>query len=236
MSLDVSDFVRFPDADAPVSVRSWFFDVAEAARCTLMPPPYPDDAARGAGQSVIVLPGFGAHDVTTARLRGFLRRQGFRPLPWSLGFNLGPVPMLLDRLEARVRAEAGSGQVALVGVSLGGCFAREIARRAPERISRVVTLGTPVRLPVVSALAPVARAAALLWDSDAAPVLRGIAAPVPVPLTAIISRSDGVIDWRGAIPHDPDCELVEIAGAHSAMGSNPQVQRAVAAALVRIAG
>ena len=236
MSLDLTGLIEFPRPDAPVSVRSWFLDVAEAARMTLKPPPYPQGAAHGAGQTVMVLPGFGAPDATTTRLRGFLAAQGFRPLPWGLGLNLGPVPTLLDRLETRIRDEACGGPIALVGVSMGGCFAREMARRVPDRISRVVTLGTPVRLPVVSALAPAARAAALLWDADAAPVLRDIAAPVPVPLTAIVSRDDGVIDWRGSIPDDPLSEVVEITGAHSAMGSNPQAQRAVAQALARTAG
>jgi pimeloyl-ACP methyl ester carboxylesterase len=233
----MSGFVVFPDAASPVSVKTWFLDVAAAAGASLKPEPYPQGAARGNGQTVIVLPGFGAHDVTTARLRGFLRRQDFDVRPWGCGVNLGPVPNLLARLEARVRLAARDGKVALVGVSLGGSFAREIARRAPECISQVITLGTPVRLPVVSALAPVARAASRLWDADGHAVLAQLGAPIPVPLTAIVTPLDGVVDWRGCIPDaGPGVEVVEIRGAHSAMGSNPQVQRVVADRLARTVG
>ncbi|MDB5734559.1 MAG: hypothetical protein JWP16_548 [Alphaproteobacteria bacterium] len=237
MKRDLSGFVVFPGAGSPVSLKTWFFDVASAAGATLKPEPYPQGAARGTGQTVIVLPGFGAHDVTTARLRGFLRRQGFDARPWGCGVNLGPVPGLLARLEARVRDAAKDGPVALVGVSLGGSFAREIARRAPDCISQVITLGTPVRLPVISALAPVARAAARLWDEDGHASLARMRDPIPVPLTAIVSPVDGVVDWRGTIPDaGPGVEVVEIRGAHSAMGSNPHVQRIVADRLARSGG
>jgi pimeloyl-ACP methyl ester carboxylesterase len=228
------DFAVWPDRDAPVSAATFLNDLADAARVTLKPPPYPGDAARGRGQTVLVLPGFGAHDVTTARLRGFLARQGFAPHPWSCGVNMGPVPNLLRRVEARVRSLAGEGRIALVGVSLGGTFAREIARRMPGRVSRVITLNSPVRLPVVSPLAPLAHAAALLWDAEGRATLARIGAPVPVPLTAIVSPVDGVLDWRGTLPEPgPEVEIVRIAGSHTAMGSNPQAQRIIAGRLAR---
>jgi pimeloyl-ACP methyl ester carboxylesterase len=230
-------FAVWPGRDAPVSVGTTLADVADAARVTLKPPPYPGDAARGQGQVVLVLPGFAAHDVTTARLRGFLTRQGFAPHPWSCGINMGPVPNILGRIEARVRDLSGAGRVALVGVSLGGTFAREIARRMPGRISRVITLNSPVRLPVVSPLAPLAHAAALLWDEEGRDALSRVGAPVPVPLTAIVSPKDGVLDWRGTVPDSGrDVEIVRIAGSHTAMGSNPQAQRIIAARLARDEG
>lgn len=231
---DFRDFAIWPAPDDPVSVKTWFADVADAARATLNPPPFPDDAARGSGQTVLVLPGFGAHDITTLRLREFLTRQGFDPHPWSCGFNIGPVPDMLARIEARVAALAGDGRIALVGVSLGGTFAREIARRMPAKVSRVITLNSPVRLPVVSPLAPVAQAVAMFWDAEGLEAIARIAEPVPVPLTAIVSPVDGILDWRGTVP-DPgaDVEVVQIAGAHTSMGSNPQAQRLIAERLAR---
>jgi pimeloyl-ACP methyl ester carboxylesterase len=230
-------FVEWPRPGAPVSVRTWWRDIGCAARAALSPPPYPGDAARGNGQSVLVLPGFGAPDATTRRLRGFLVRQGFDARPWGCGVNLGPVPGLLARLEQRVMDAAGDGPVALVGVSLGGTFAREMARRLPGKVSRIVTLGTPVRLPVVSPLAPVAWAARRLWDAEGFATVARIGEAVPVPLTAIVSPVDGVLDWRGCLPEPSDTvEIVEIAGAHSAMGSDPRVQRIVADRLARTAG
>lgn len=228
------DFAVNPAADAPVSATTVLADLAEAVRVTFHPPPFPDDAARGAGQAVLVLPGFGAHDITTARLREFLARQGFDPHPWACGINIGPVPDCLARLEARVEELAQGGRIALVGVSMGGTFAHEIARRMPHRISRVITLNSPVRLPVVSPLAPAAQAVALFWDAEGREAIARIGTPVPVPLTAIVSPVDGIVDWHDTVPEPgPQVEVVEIAGAHTAMGSNPEAQRVIAERLAR---
>src|SRR5262245_46869391 len=108
--------------------------MAAVARVTISPPPFPADAARGRGQPVIVLPGFGAKDFTTARLREFLTVQGFAPRPWPCGANIGPAANVLRRVEREVAGLAEShGKVALVGISLGGTIAREIARRHPAK-------------------------------------------------------------------------------------------------------
>jgi pimeloyl-ACP methyl ester carboxylesterase len=208
--------------------------MAEAARATLSPPPFPDDAARGAGQPVIVLPGFATHDSATLRLRQFLERQGFAPRRWPCGFNLGPVPNVLATVERQVSdTSARHGKVALIGVSLGGTIAREIARRRPAAISRVITLGSPIRLPVVSPLAPFAQAMALLWEDEARAAFARIMDPLPVPLTAIVSREDGIVDWRCCLPDAGDGETIEVRGPHSTLASNPQVQRIVAERLAR---
>lgn len=222
-------FAIFPPKGAPVSLASWAREMAEAARVSFYPPPFPEDAARGAGQPVIVLPGFATHDKATLRLRQFLAAQNFQPRCWPCGVNLGPVPQVLAQVERQLAdTEAELGKVALVGLSLGGTIAREIARRRPELVSRVITLGSPVRLPVVSPLAPFAHAISLLWEEEARAAFSRIADPLPVPLTAIVSRTDGIVDWRCCLPEAGDGETVEVEGAHSTLGSNPEVQRIVA--------
>jgi pimeloyl-ACP methyl ester carboxylesterase len=224
----------FPPPGAPVSLKSWLRGMGAVARAAFAPPPFPRDAARGAGQKVIVLPGFAAHDVTTARLRDFLKRQGFRPHAWTCGVNIGPVKDVLFSIERQVEQVAGEGKVALLGVSLGGTMARAIARRRPEKISRVITLGSPIRVPVISPLAPVAEVAALLWEEQARADLPYIADPLPVPLTALVSPIDGVVDWRGCVPDPGDnVEVIEIEEAHTAMCANVMVQRIIAGRLAR---
>jgi pimeloyl-ACP methyl ester carboxylesterase len=224
----------FPPPGAPVSLKSWLREMGAVARAAFLPPPFPRDAARGKGQKVIVLPGFAAHDITTARLRDFLKRQGFQAHAWTCGVNIGPVKDVLASIEKQVDVVAGEGQVALLGVSLGGTIARAIARRRPEKISRVITLGSPIRVPVVSPLAPVAQAAALLWEEEARAELAHIAEPLPMPLTALVSPIDGVVDWRGCVP-DPGetVEVIEIEEAHTAMCANATVQRIIAERLAR---
>lgn len=227
-------FAIWPRADLPVSATSWFRELVGLAECLAAPPAFPTDAARGRGQAVIVLPGFCSPNIATARLRDFLTRQGFRPKPWDLGINLGPTPVTLKNLERQIAATAkeNGAPVALVGLSLGGTIAREMAKRHPDLVSRVITLVSPIRLPVATPLAPLAQFCATMWDEDARAELEKLAAPPPVPVTVIISHSDGLIDWQSCVPDSaPNVDVVTIEGMHVTMGSNPEAQRIVAARL-----
>ena len=228
-------FARWPEPGAPVSALTLAREMAAMAQVTLAPPPFPEDAARGNGQSVIVIPGFLAPDVSTARLRAFLVRQGFNAHSWSGGLNLGPMPDVVRNVIAQVEslAEETGRKVALVGVSLGGTTAREISKQCPDRIARVITLVSPIHLPVVTPLAPLALAASRLWDLDDLARLQTIAVPPPVPLTAICSPDDGIIDWMASVPREPEADIVKVSGPHMTVCSNPDVQRIVAERLAR---
>src|SRR5215472_11827188 len=102
-------------------------------------------APRGDGHGVLVLPGLLASDVSTALLRRFVRRLGYDVRGWSLGRNRGPTDEVLDELPRRLSALAErTGQpVSLIGWSLGGIYARELARRYPAQVRQVITLGSP---------------------------------------------------------------------------------------------
>lgn len=232
----MSGFTVWPPSDSRVSAATLAREMMAAAQATLSPPPFPEDAARGRGQPVIVIPGFLSPDMTTARLRDFLVRQDFRSVSWTGGVNLGPMRQVMAGLQVQIRAlaEETGRPVSLVGVSLGGTTARQAAKCCPEMIARVITLVSPIRVPVVTPLAPLAEAASLLWDAEEIKDLAAIAAPPPVPLTAIISRDDGVIDWEASRPEPgAHVEVVEVAGAHMTICSNPDVQRVVADRLAR---
>ena len=232
-------FATWPPREATVSAASLAREMAAVAQTALAPPSFPEDAAWGDGQPAIVIPGFLSPEITTARLRQFLGRQNFAPHAWTCGLNIGPMPKVLRELERQVReiADATGKPVSLVGVSLGGTIAREIAKDCPGSIARVITLVSPIHLPVVTPLAPLAEAAALLWNMEELDALRAIAEPPPVPVTAIVSRDDGVIDWRASVPTQSDMvEVVEVSGPHMTVCSNPQVQRIVADRLARTAG
>jgi hypothetical protein len=229
-------FAVWPSSDSRVSATTLAREVMAATQAALSPPPFPEDAARGNAQPVIVIPGFLSPDITTQRLRDFLVRQNFRAVCWTGGVNMGPMRQVMAGLQAQIRALAQeTGQsVSLVGVSLGGTTARQAAKCCPEHVARVITLVSPIRAPVVTPLAPLAKAAALLWDAEEVRDLTAIAAPPPVPLTAIISRDDGVIDWEASRPEPGETvEVVEVGGAHMAICSNPEVQRIVADRLAR---
>ena len=230
-------FASWPSREAPVSAATLAREMAAVAQVLLKPPPFPEHVACGNGQPVIVLPGFLSPDLTTQRLREFLTRQDFVAHPWTGGLNVGPMPRVIAEVERQVRevADATGKPVCLVGVSLGGTIAREVAKSCPGPIARVITLVSPIHLPVITPLAPLAEAASLLWNLEELDALRAIAEPPPMPVTAVVSRDDGVIDWRASVPAQCDTvEIVEVSGPHMTVCSNAQVQRIVADRLAQI--
>jgi pimeloyl-ACP methyl ester carboxylesterase len=198
-------------------------------------------APSGDGHPVLVLPGLGASDVSTRILRGFLRDRGYYVHAWKLGRNLGPRPDTVDGLRRRVAevAERHGRPMSIVGWSLGGIYAREIARAAPPVVRQVVTLGSPYRLGN-----PAASNARLLYGV----VARGRRAEdprppeddrprLPVPATSIYTRSDGVVPWESCTePPSATSECIEVVGSHSGLGHNPAVMWIIADRLAQAEG
>lgn len=172
-----------------------------------------------------------------ARLQLFLQGLGYRVETSGILLNLGPTPGVVERLDARLAALAErDGQIFVIGQSLGGVLARNLARHHPDSVRAVVTLCTPVRFPVTTPLEPFARILSPLHDPVWVAQRHDIAAPLSVPVTAIYSEIDGIVDWRQCLLEEaPDQENVRVDGAHSVMGSNPDAQRIIAHALARSA-
>lgn len=188
-------------------------------------------APRGDGHPVLVLPGLLAGDATTRPLRAFLADRGYRVHGWGLGRNLGLRPGLEARLIARLRElhrETGR-RVSLVGWSLGGVFAREVANAAPQAVRGVVTLGSPLRGSPKSTHAWRIYEWASGQRVDDPALRRPKETPPPVPTTSIYSRSDGVVAWRCSVERaGPQSESIEVVGSHLGLGVNPAVLYAVA--------
>jgi pimeloyl-ACP methyl ester carboxylesterase len=184
----------------------------------------------GDGHPVLVLPGFLADDWSTVALRSVLRSRGYEVHRWGLGRNLGPRVALvdgLDRLLARIHGDTGR-RVSLVGWSLGGIYARALARWHPDAVRQVITLGSPFRM------RPGDRSnASGMFDrlnpGPQLPRLEDIETePLPVPSTAIYTRTDGVTRWHLCIEERHDrAENIEVRGSHCGLGHNPAVILAV---------
>ena len=151
-------------------------------------------------QPVMLLPGFGAHPARMKRMERTLTAAGHSVHHWGLGFNLGPTPENFAFLMRRVVALArGHGApVALVGWSLGGLFAREIARRQPENVACVITMGTPFSGDPRANNAWRAYQMITGHSVDEPPIEKALAEKPPVPTIALWSPRDGVIHPRSA--------------------------------------
>ncbi len=194
-------------------------------------------APRGDGHPVLVLPGFTASDASTLPLRRFLDRLGYETLPWLAGTNTGSLEVQ-SRIVLRFYRLVRTYRVplTLIGQSLGGIFAREIARRFPDHVRSVVTLGSPFRVTDGQGTNPVVRRLferlSGLTVREMRSRVRGgrdLGAALPVPSTAIYSRTDGVVSWQSCLERDaPLAENVEIVGSHSGMAVNPAAIHVIA--------
>lgn len=183
----------------------------------------------GDGHRVLVLPGFTGGDRTTAALRWFLAGRGYRATPWRLGRNLGPTDHILDGLASLMdRHTADGDRISVIGWSLGGIFGRELGRTYPDAIRSVITLGSPFRLSAddhhhTHASAAYKAVAALHSERAKHRYTPEDDLPeMPVPVTNIFTRSDGVVPWRSCVDSRGErCENVEVPGSHSGLGHNP---------------
>jgi len=192
----------------------------------------------GDGHPVIVYPGLGAGNFNTSTLRNFLKQSGYTAYDWERGVNTGPDGVFDDwlcHLDDRVRQlhRVHERKVSLLGWSLGGVYAREIAKRCPEAVRQVITLGTPF-----AALAHGNHAGTIfkLLNGERAHLPPELEARLreapPVPTTSIYSKNDGIVCWRGCVQRRSAlAESIEVEASHLGMISHPQVLRLVASRL-----
>jgi triacylglycerol lipase len=205
---------------------------------------------RGDGSPVVVIPGFLCPDFPLVELTRWLCRIGYRAQPSGITVNAGCLDRLGTPLAARIerlREQTGE-RVHLVGHSLGGLLARNLATLRPDLIASVVALGSPVRqlrahslvvgaagaLAAVEQALPCARPSCLTPEC-ACPIVQAYRRPLTVmPFTAVYTRGDGIVDWRSCSAGD-EGEDVEVGGSHIGLMYNPDAYRAVAEHLARAA-
>ena len=190
-------------------------------------------APRGDGHPVLVLPGRVTSDRSTVALRSFLKSKAYAAYGWDLGRNYGPLPgverKMVDRLKAL--ADKHGRKVSLVGWSLGGLYARQLAKMMPDRVRQVITIGSPFAGDPKSTNAWRVYEWASGQRADQVDPRFGsdLAVPPPVPTTAIFSRTDGVCAWQGCMETSGgETESIEVESSHCGMGHHPAVVYAVA--------
>ncbi len=191
-------------------------------------------APKGDGHAVMVFPGLSANDASTVPLRHYLQTLGYKPWGWEQGFNFGPRAGVMDEAQASLQRtfESTGNKVSLIGWSLGGVYARELAKDMPHMVRCVITLGTPFagshkstnawRVYELTSGRKIAKESEN-YNLPAAP---------PVPTSSIYSRTDGVVAWQASIQApsraNPHTENIEVMASHIGMGLNPSAWWAVA--------
>jgi pimeloyl-ACP methyl ester carboxylesterase len=183
------------------------------------------NAPRGDGHAVMVLPGFLGDDGYNLPMRRFLTRCGYAVHGWGQGRNLGPRDGVLESVSARLQYlhDRYEGPISLVGHSLGGIFARELAREFPQHVRQVISLGSPFGEGRLTA-SHLARLFSRLNPPEELSIDQDVLAIAPpVPTTAIYSHGDGVVNWKTSVQSDghAQTESIRIVGSHCGMTMNP---------------
>ncbi len=189
-------------------------------------------APAGDGHPVLVFPGFLTNDTFIAPLRDCIAEKGYKVYGWDGGFNIGLDKKSGQQMRAHLKQifdENGGQKITLIGHSLGGIFARELAREFPDVVRDVITLGTPFGGMADKTATPgylgdlygqLNPATAHLLKSDK--MTDRLLTPPPVPTTSIFSKTDETVDWRACLnPILPQTENIQIRASHAGMPFNP---------------
>ena len=198
-------------------------------------------APRGDGHPVLTLPGFLASDLSMAPMRRYLKELGYDTYAWKMGRNVGGVSRMRAALRDRLAEIHGATgrKVSIVGWSLGGVYARDLALQAPDMVRCVVTLGSPFANDIRATNATRLYEALTGEAAEDNPELRAaIAGDLPVPATSIYSRADGIVNWRTCLLRSSDtAENIEVyLASHVGLGVNAAALWAVADRLAQTEG
>lgn len=226
-----SDFLAL--TEAPRALFEFASFVALRPMLSLLP--------RGDGHPVLVLPGFLASDTSTIPMRNLLVALGYDAVGWDLGRNIKITPTRVKAMGACLNdLHQRSGRtVSIIGWSLGGLLARELAKQHPDAVRQVISLGSPLTgdrsiskvskiFEALNGTVPEVQRHGHFLDIDS---------PPPVPSTSVFTKSDGVVHWRGSLqPEGPGRENVEVLASHIGLGVNPTVMWLIADRLAQPEG
>ncbi len=188
----------------------------------------------GDGHPVLILPGFMATDFSTVPLRSFIYDLGYKVYGWGEGRNFASIEyleLLLEKID--MLYDKHGMKISLIGWSLGGVYARQLAKERPNKIRQVITMGSPFK--------GITKPNNAKWmyniitkgkgtDGIDPELLADIPHPAPVPTTAIYSKQDGVVPWE-MCKEDVENKIhqnIEVRGSHLGLGVNPSVLQIIA--------
>jgi pimeloyl-ACP methyl ester carboxylesterase len=235
-----------PSEQSRLRAPSLFMMLAEARsvfelNSSLLLSPLLMRAPRGDGHPVLALPGFLASDLSMALMRRYLKELGYDTHAWNMGRNLGGLASKRDALRAlltQIHQTTGK-KVSIVGWSLGGINARDLALQLPDMVRSVITLGSPFTNDITATNATrLYEALSGEGINDNPEIREAIAGDLPVPTTSIYSRTDGIVNWRTSLLRPSStAENIEVhLASHIGLGVNPAALWAVADRLAQAEG
>lgn len=185
----------------------------------------------GDGHPVVIFPGLCGGAASLSTLLRHCRRLGYDAMDWGQGINRGPdgdFDVWLRALAERIAAltAAHPQKVSLVGWSLGGLYARELAKLMTPRIRQVITIATPFNADAdYTRTGPLFRTLNGSSGTMSAEMYQRLREPPPLPTTSIYSRTDGVVAWQTCCHTAPGrlVQDIEVHGSHLGMGWNAEV-------------
>lgn len=186
------------------------------------------------GPRAMVLPGFLATDRTTLGLQRALAAAGYRVAGWGMGLNRGARADSIDRIVSRLEPFANGAPVLLVGWSLGGLFAREVAKARPDLVGRVVTLGSPFSGDLRANNVWRLYEAVARHSLDRLPMEADLPVKPPVPTLALWSRRDGVVAPLSARGQEGECDAaIELDCTHMGFATSARAFTRIVEAIGR---
>jgi len=200
---------------------------------------------KGDGHPVVVFPGFASSDRATIPMRSLLKDLGYKSHGWTLGQNLWFDAQLEAEMVAMIREiyKKKGRKVSLIGWSLGGLYAREVAKSCPEAVRIVISLGSPI-----SGVGGHSNVKKLFRMVNGKPddleysMYKSLSTPPPVPTTSIYSKTDGIVAWEGSVQKrngtesETQTENIEVPASHLGLGVNPLVMNLIANRLAQPEG
>ena len=181
---------------------------------------------------ILFLPGFLGGDGTSKLARRYFTMKGWRTYGWRQGRNSGPTTECLDHLRDHLGMihDRHEQPVIIVGHSLGGIFAREMAKEFPDKVEQVISLGSPFNKPETRTIGSLTSYVKSVTDEMVWDLSENMHEPPDCPTTSVYSKNDGIAHHASSLHdiHYPHVEHVEIDGSHCGMLINGDVLTIIA--------
>ena len=224
-------FNTFKEVRAPLE---WLFAYGNRKKLAHVP--------QGDGRILVLVPGYGADEWSMRPLKKFLKSINYQVFDWGHGRNRGHVKhdtSLLAETIKTISENHNHQSVTVIGWSLGGVLAREVARLHPQLISEVITMGTPlIGGPKYTVMAKkYAKSMEMNLDLYEAEIHEINSQGIKQPITVIYSKSDGIVGWQASVDrYNDQARNIEVSCSHLGMGVNIDVWKIIAGTLADSVG